>query len=470
MHRRGFDRKILIGLLALGLILSAGLSPAQAGVSVQPAHRNPLTGPLRTTDNPRGSCGQCHTNKSGAVAFPKGLWRENDNELCYTCHRQENISGVYPGERIYQSSTHSIDPRVLWPGPFPRARLAVADAGKCLNCHAPHGKRDLYGLIPSLLVLREEGLCLACHDGNPSSQDIAREIRKPYAHAVRQNSGRHRADEGADPALYSNVGNNRHVECSDCHNAHALFGDPMPPLAPQASNRNAWVSRIRVINGGPGTAPQYDYLPALDTGMPVLEYEICFKCHSSWVQLPPGQPDLARLFNPNNASHHPVERQGNSPGIDPNAFAGGMNAFSTIFCSDCHGSEDGALRGPHGSQFPNLLRRPYEANSTNRIVDRDELCFACHNFDTYANPGAFPLAQQASRFNPPASPGGHTFHITQQNVPCFACHDSHGSPRFGALIVTGRSPGLLSFSMNVGGGSCMPTCHGSRPYSINYPR
>ena len=462
-------KNFLLPFLVL-VMMGFGGSWAEAGRFGETRHGNPASGVQRIPDSPRGSCGQCHVEGSGGSKFVKSLWRENDNELCYACHRQENFSGVYPGERIYQSSTHSIDPRALWPGPFPRARMAVADAGKCLNCHDPHGEKDRYGLIPSLLVAREENLCLSCHDGDPSSRDIAREIRKPYAHAVRQNFGRHRADEGADPALYSYVGNNRHVECSDCHNGHALFGDPMPPLAPQASNRNAWVSRLRVINGGPGTVPQYDYLPAVDTSTPVLEYEICFKCHSSWTQQPPGQPDLARLFNPNNASHHPVERQGNNPGIDPNAFVNGLNAFSTIFCSDCHGSEDAELRGPHGSQFPNILRRPYEANSGSRIVGRDELCFACHNFETYADPGAFALSQQASRFNPPASPGGHTFHVTQQNVPCFACHDSHGSPQFGALIVTGRTPGLLTFSMNVGGGSCMPTCHGSRPYSINYPR
>jgi predicted CXXCH cytochrome family protein len=451
-------------------MILACIDPAFGGGYTETAHGNPISGVQRIRENPKGSCGQCHTEKSGQLKFPKGLWRENDNELCYTCHRQENPSGIFPGERIYQSSTHSIDQGVLWPGPFPRPRLSLEDAGKCLNCHSPHGKLDRYGLIPSLLVAREENLCLSCHDGDPSSRNIAREITKPYAHAVRLNFGRHRADENGDPALYAYVGNNRHVECSDCHNAHALFGDPMPPLPPQASNRNAWVSRVRVINGGPGTIPQYDYLPAVDTSTPVLEYQICFKCHSSWTQQPPGQPDLARRLNPNNASHHPVESQGNNPGIDPNAFSAGMNAFSTILCSDCHGSEDETLRGPHGSQFPNILRQSYEADSGSRIVNRDELCFACHNFDVYANPGASPLDQQASRFNPPASAQGHAFHVGQQNVPCFACHDSHGSPQFGALIVTGRSPGLLSFNMNTNGGSCLATCHGSRSYSINYSR
>jgi predicted CXXCH cytochrome family protein len=404
------------------------------------------------------------------MKFAHGLWRANDNELCYSCHREENPSGIFPGQRVYQASTHEIDPRFIWPGPIPPPRQGLDESGKCLNCHAPHGKQDRDGLIPSLLLAREETLCLSCHDGDPAVRNIAADLRKPFSHVVMQYSGRHGADENGDPDRYSYVGNNRHVECSDCHNGHALRGDGAPPLAPVASNRNARVGRLRVINSGPGTVPTYEYLPAADTGSPTREYEICFKCHSSWTQQPPGQPDMARLFNPNNASYHPVEDQGRNLTIDPNAFVGGLNAFSTIFCSDCHGSEDLELRGPHGSQHADILRRPYEANSGPRPVTREELCFLCHNFDTYADPLGASFAQQASRFNPPASPQGHAFHVGEQLVPCNACHDAHGSPQFGALIVTDRMPGLLQFNMGLNGGNCTSTCHASRNYSVNYPR
>jgi predicted CXXCH cytochrome family protein len=458
----------ILRIMAISITLASVASTVWAGVFNETTHGRSDIGVNRVSDAPRGSCGQCHVESSGPVKFPKGLWRENDNELCYTCHRNVNFSGVYPGLEVYETSNHNTDPRFAWPGPVPPPRWEPGAAGKCLNCHNPHGRKDRLGVIPSMLVAREEELCLTCHDGSPSVRDIAREIRKPYNHPAIYSLGKHRADEGGDPARYSYVGGNRHAECGDCHNAHATSGDPLPPIPPTASNRNARVGRVRAMNGGAGTIPQYEYRAAFDTSSPALEYEICFKCHSSWTQQPPGQQDMARLFNTNNASFHPVEGAGKNLFIRPEAFAGGRSAVSTIFCGDCHGSDDSNIRGPHGSQFANILRRSYEARSANRTVTRDELCFICHNFDTYLNPSA-PFTG-ASRFNAPASPSGHTFHVGQRNIPCYACHDSHGSPRFPALIVTGRSPGIVSFSVNASGGSCLPTCHGSRPYQINYPR
>lgn len=456
-------------LLAVGI--AAGTSPAWGGIYGETKHGNPAIGVSRIPALPKGSCGQCHLDGKAAAKFPKGLWRDNDNELCFTCHRTVNFSGIYPGLEVYETSNHKTDPRFVWPGPVPPPRWEAGAAGKCLNCHNPHGGKDRSGIIPSMLVAREEELCLACHDGSPSVKDIAREVRKPYNHPALFSLGKHRADENGDPAAYSYVGGNRHAECSDCHNAHAASGDPLPPIPPTASNRNARVGRVRVLNGGAGTIPLYDYRTAFDISSPVLEYEVCYKCHSSWTQQPPGQQDMARLLNTNNASYHPVEGQGKNLGIDSNAFVlGKVNAFSTIFCSDCHGSDDSNLRGPHGSQFDNILRRSYEARSMNRIVTRDELCFICHNFDTYVNPAGSSLG--ASRFNvvSPLSTSGHALHVGLRNTPCYACHDSHGSPQFPALIVTGRSPGIISFSVNetggnATGGTCLPTCHGSRPYT-----
>lgn len=454
-------------LLALFLAVS---TTALAGVFSQTKHGSPTIGVERIPGTPRGSCGQCHSQGSGRSNLEHGLWRENDNELCFTCHREGKLTGSFPGQRLSQISTHEIDPRFIWPGPVPPARQGLDEAGKCLSCHNPHGEQDRDGLIPSLLLAREEKLCLACHDGDPSARNIASDVRKPFSHRVRQSVGRHSTDEDGNPERYSYVGGARHVECSDCHNAHALYGDSAPLIAPNASNRNVWVGRVGVNNGGPGTVPSYEYLLAADTGSQVREYEICFKCHSSWTRQPPGQPDMARLFNPNNASYHPVEQQGRNLNIDSNAFVNGVSAFSTIYCSDCHGSEDPQLRGPHGSQYANILRRPYEANSASRFVARDELCFLCHNFDTYADSMGPAFSRQASRFNPPASPKGHAFHVGEKNTPCNACHNSHGSPQYGALITIDRRPGLIQFNMDMNGGNCTSTCHSPRNYSVNYPR
>ena len=465
---------IIFRIIFLFLILAGSMSYARAGVYSDTGHGNPLTGVLRDTNAPRGSCRQCHIEDSKSITYPKGLWQENDNGLCYACHFNEDITGVYPGQRIYEISGHKLDPRFVWPGPSPAARSEIGFEGKCLNCHDPHGEKDSNGLIPGMLITREENLCLACHDGGQSSKDIARELQKPYKHSVFRSSGKHSADENGNPDRYSYMNGNLHVECNDCHNSHSAFGDAGIKIAPQASNRNSRVSRIRVINGAAGSRPTYQSISPNDTSLPVLEYEICYKCHSSWTQQRPGEPDLARLFNTNNASYHPVEGVGKNFGINPNSFAVGMNSLSTIYCSDCHGSDDSDIRGPHGSQFPNLLRKDYESQSSPRITTSDELCFICHNFDAYANNSASDVVKAYSRWNEASiisgSAKGHTFHVGQQNYPCYACHDSHGSPQVGALIITGRNPGIFSFNMSSIGGSCTATCHGPRSYTVNYSR
>ncbi len=450
------------------------MTPAFAGIISETGHGRgrPLTGTskgaFREASSPGVSCKDCHVETSSALKYPKGLRRENNNELCYACHQNEALSGVFPRPDIYETSDHRTNPRFIWPGPFPPARGEINAAGKCLSCHAPHGAKDRRGVIPSLLIVREEDLCLVCHGRGTAVTDIAREVRKPYSHLSNRNSGKHRADEGGDPSNYSYAAGNRHAACSDCHNAHAVAGDPLPPVPPRASNLNARVGRVLVLNGVAGSIPTYEYRAASDTSTPVLEYEICFKCHSSWTMQPPGQQDMAKLFNGNNASFHPVETQGRDTGIDPMSFAGGRNSMSMVFCGDCHGSDDSGRRGPHGSRFPGILRKNYQTRSFSSLIMRDDLCFVCHNFDTYANQSG--MVQQASRFNPSLSPKGHTFHVGQRNVPCYACHDSHGSPYLPAMIVTGRMPGIISFSVNANGGTCLPTCHGLRSYQINYSR
>ena len=446
-------------------------APAAMGAGTYPgsAHGDAVRGVVREPALPRGSCAHCHVDGKTAGRTAKGLWRENDNELCFTCHRTEDVAGIFPGWEAYQRSAHANDPRAVWPGPFPPARREAQAAGKCLGCHDPHGKRDRLGAIPDLLAAREGELCLTCHDGDPSGLDVAREVRKPYAHAPGLGD-RHDAREGGDPARYAHVGGNRHVACGDCHNPHASAGGAAPPVAPLAPAALARVGRVRVVNGAAGFAPLYDYRPANDTSASVLEYEVCFKCHSSWTRQPPGQPDLALLLNPNNPSFHPVEQAGKNPGIDAGAFVGGRMATSTIRCGDCHGSDDSAVRGPHGSRFPNLLRRAYDSRSDARVMAPDELCFECHRFDVYASPVGDGPSQRASRWNPPAASSGHAFHVGQRSVPCFACHDSHGSTRFPALIAVGRFPGLQGFSTQGAGGSCAPSCHAQRTYAVNYPR
>jgi len=61
--------------------------------------------------------------------------------------------------------------------------------------------------------------------------------------------------------------------------------------------------------------------------------------------------------------------------------------------------------------------------------------------------------------------------VGRKQYPCSACHAVHGSPWQPSLIETGRNPGLGSYSQTATGGTCGPTCHGTKSYNkLNYSR
>jgi predicted CXXCH cytochrome family protein len=410
----------------------------------------------------------------GDVAYSHALLGPDENSLCDRCHDTPWAGGSYAGTMPYVGSSHGAGSETIWPGPEPPPRTESGAAGKCLNCHDPHGWADASGLVPELTIGREESLCLACHDGAPAPTDIRAELNKPYRHPVTTYTGRHAGPMESQPADFAAAPqNNRHSECTDCHNPHTASGDGAgTPAAPALSRANLGVSRLLVQNGGAGAAPAFTFAAGSDTlSEPRAEYQLCFKCHSSWTTQPTGQTDLALELNPANASYHPVEAAGRDPAIEAGAFVPGWSAASLTRCGDCHGSDFvGAAGGPHASSYRYILKQPYTASSQSRTMAPDEICFQCHVHDVYANPSASDALRANSRFNKPGADKGHAEHAGEENVPCYACHVTHGAADRGHLIITGRNPGIISYTETANGGTCLPTCHGSRSYTTNYAR
>ena len=462
-------------LLLVGSVVVLG----KGGVYTLTRHGDPGTGVVRTPDWPRGDCAQCHVAHDGASPNAFALFAPNTNALCYTsgCHNLSSANAIFQAPSTYDASSHAIRSAVVWPGAdsivdpaAPRARPS-GDWGKCVNCHDVHGYNlDGTGLIPGLVFSREERLCHVCHDGSPAGKNVKADFVKTYRHPV-ETSGRHAVNEGGTSSAYgASPTSNRHSECADCHNSHVAGADGTPPPAPNASNRIRGVNRIAVINGAAGSAPTYIYRAPGDVSAPIAEYQICFKCHSSWTTQPAGQTDLAVRFNGNNPSYHPVEAVGKNINVNAGAFVGGWTGGAQMFCTDCHTSDNTGVRGPHGSQWRYILKKSATASGAQRTMASTELCFDCHRYDTYANDSASTTLKGYSRFNPPGFSRGHTYHVGNRRYPCYACHDSHGSSSKPYLMVTGRSPGLNNYTESQNGGTCSPTCHGSETYRINYPR
>ena len=108
------------------------------------------------------------------------------------------------------------------------------------------------------------------------------------------------------------------TECADCHQPH--ISDATPARGDDgrldASGPIKGASGVSVVNGAANSAPTYTW-----NRTTALEYELCFKCHSGYTDLPAQDPahpsrwalDKGIELNPANVSYHPVEAAGNEP-------------------------------------------------------------------------------------------------------------------------------------------------------------
>jgi predicted CXXCH cytochrome family protein len=438
-------RSVLVAA-ALWLVAS-GTADARGGAYRATAHGNPATGVQRRPGVPRGACAQCHyaggTRGREGRFGSAGLFAPNDNGVCFTCHRGTDARSRFPNASTYTQSSHGSSPQLIWPGPTPRARSG-SDAGRCVNCHDPHGAKDATGVIPAMLAIRGDALCLRCHDGSQASANIAADLSKPYRHGERRG-----------------VPGDAEAGCSACHDPHRASPPSGNRPAPAASPRLAGARRVRISNGPAGSAPFIEEA-AQDAGPFAAEYELCLRCHSAYGGRS-GRGDLALLLNPENRSFHPVEAQGRNLDVPAEAFTRGWRADRLVRCSDCHSSDDPGRPGTHGSRYEHLLKKPYAATTARVGTTEGDLCFDCHAYATYARAGA---ANVHTRF------AGHASH-TAKGIGCFVCHETHGSAAQPALVAL-RPEGLQAYSQNAAGGTCTTSCHTttsfSATYTVQYPR
>ncbi|HET8797220.1 MAG TPA: cytochrome c3 family protein [Thermoanaerobaculia bacterium] len=449
-------------LAAIAALCCTVTVTAKDGAFRSTRHGDPVKGPQRKLDHPAGSCVQCHDGHSrhnDRYNAPPSLGADS-SELCLDCHTLAPLDGgSFPGVAAWTAGAHARE-RMERPND-----PAVQSRNACVACHDPHGVRDARGVIPALLAQRERDLCLGCHDGVRGA-DIRNELQKTYWHG--QNArGEHDPVESRSRDPIDTAPLNRHVTCSDCHNAHVARADRGGKYDGEASDRLTGVARVQVVHGAAGAQPSYRWIAPNDPA-PAWEFEICFKCHSSAVRQLPQSEDLARTTNPANPSFHPIQARGRNRNIDANAFAGGMSAESRIRCSDCHSGDSSRVRGPHGSSHEHLLRRRYASDGSLPMA-RTDLCFDCHAWAVYADAASDVSLLAASRFNAPSG-AGHAFHTGAQRIHCSACHEPHGSMRQPALIAVRQRPGITSYIQTQSGGTCTPTCHVTRSYKVSYPR
>jgi predicted CXXCH cytochrome family protein len=371
---------------------------------------------------------------------------------------------------------------------------------QCAACHRGHTAKGA--------ALRsntgEEQVCFACHnaDVQPVFTAKANTLTRFFSHGVATYTNIHFSTEDAGGYF---GGSKRHVECEDCHAPHSTSrtdpsGSVSAPSVQQPMYNSSGVDPNWTVAGAPNS-----YTLLTNAGR---EYQVCFKCHSSYTTLPTYNPDgyqagvgyianglfklgnnagaqvadsrdLAKEFNSYQVSFHPVAALGRNRNIPAGSFVTGWSQDSMTYCSDCHQNANAAANaaGPHGSSLLHLLDGS-AAGSAEYITKTDparscapggcasihntgELCFKCHQYNTYSTNAN---ASTTTNFRN----GTENLHAFHAFGSCYTCHDTHGSEQdhlinFDTSVVTvnagATSQNAWQFDSATGTGTCFLSCH-----------
>lgn len=397
---------------------AAGSHPTGIAIPVGAFYRIPAALPLEKGTG-KVRCLTCHDVHNSASSDGSMLRISNRLELCTQCHLLADTNG---SAHLTQASG------VLWPGPqygnttYP-AETDLSQRGMCNNCHQPHGwPTNLTAMVDftNLLIASEESLCFTCHDGSPAASTNS--VMNDFTNSAKV--VRHPVSD-SDPIRLLNPGFS--VECTDCHNSHKARIGRSVYSATATATRNQVMGPLV---GVPGVVFNYSSLtnfmvPSAGnfslTNNATYEYQICFKCHSSYhwgTNTPPRgisangvtnpvETDLAQEFSPMNRSGHPIVT-----GLDNytnSAVVGGKRGLlaaalkapwntnvgqQTMLCTDCHNTDGTAAQGPHGSAVRYMLRGSNANNWPGGTSFSSSWCANCHNetmtfgHETHENAGA----------------------------------------------------------------------------------
>jgi len=418
--------------------------------------RDPLTGDDVQLETGTGfvQCVSCHDphREDADPTTRKFLVKSNARSaVCTSCH-QKSASGW-----AWSASPHSTSTKAYTSANTGGAAGLGAHTGyttvaenACASCHRAHAAPQAQRLLKAV---NQRELCFQCHGTSPvAAKNLATVFAKTRTHPLETSTStvlHDYVEVNSSPTNFS--GARRHVVCSDCHNPHGAANAGSPGTGLHAVRTNT-ITSASVLAGASGVEPatwpaalarsgSFPMTSPAQTGYSVSpsaarEYQICFKCHTSYAYgtSPPASPsggsqtDAASEFNPGNLSYHPVIGAPHLRVPATNMLAPWDQTTSTtrMYCSDCHGNNEATSatvpQGPHGSANPYVLRYSNATWSTTAptLNTGAGFCFNCHSTATIKST------------NSVHSKGGH------QGFPCQYCHSAtpHGSFRPSLIALT----------------------------------
>ena len=450
-----------------------------------------VTGSIPTV----GDCIKCHymgDHKDGQVKLldpDQGflnvytydpLNKSSVENFCLNCHDANGSMG--DTSPFSDGVTVPIVNAAMWAASSHKT-AGTANANTCLACHDNgHGSEKSTLIGPynyagpgtgTDLMNEEEGFCLGCH-GAAGVATV--KVHLAFSSYTNTTTNFYKHDPAATYRKHINgetlgasfTGTNRHVECVDCHNPHgAIAGTATAPaLLPTMTGATGVEPIYGVTNTSPGTPTGFTWQSSV-----TQEYQVCYKCHSSYTTLPtylpagwaaaivanglgkltfvsvgqvPDSRDMAQEYNPNNNSYHPVMAVGKNTPINAATFVAPWAANSRMYCSDCHDNPNRATagqgRGPHGSNLLHILDGTTNFKTTESSAATTEVCSKCHQSGLYIGNT---VAATNTRFYNPGNL--HNYHVGNQACSCYMCHDSHGS----------EQDHLFNFNYSIAGHSYM---------------
>ncbi|ADG81890.1 cytochrome C family protein [Thermincola potens JR] len=417
----------------------------------------------------KGVCLNCHNSHGRTTdgstdpnkVIPKMLVMNDgpNSEICNKCHEYPAIKAKtvgYPGFSVFSQGVHKA--KAQWPGGtyYPEGNYSDVK-GKCINCHDPHGTAviDAWGNVTNIVgnvFDWEEKVCYTCHDGQahpeygiPAIANLKFWEDKGIGHLPGGTFLVHSFDEDIRTA-------ERHVECLDCHNVHAVQDmNASEPLTTRLSKAFKGVSGVKVIawpsvntpdpnsstwKNNPYAIDGYTYQFVDDVTTEVYaelrEYMVCFKCHSSYSGATSGGKRIHAYLNPNNVTTHGFSFTKKTSFVNAKINSNAQYLFPSdptkpgyafhpsnpnrrfnITCSDCHGNgqlTDPATgqtlpRGPHGSNADYILR------ADPRSAD---FCNLCHPAGQYG--GSAGAASDSTNYTNASSAHKRSSHYAEPST------------------------------------------------------
>lgn len=535
-----------------------------------PGHR-PLL-PLEAT-GPGGAgqiqCGTCHdphvrdlsggqnikflrANRFQEAQPTGGAFSETGDNMCIACHDKAGMSWAFSAHANPQVASQMYNADAAAVRDFP-ADIPVWQAA-CLNCHDAHtvqGARwlvregtDGIGSPKSGGNSALEETCYQCHSNagqsiiNPTATvpDIKADFHLPRHMPITssdQPAGREVHDIGTgnfdaptqrgkdlieSPALLGNGNpNNRHAECSDCHNPHRvvkfrqftgnggiLSGPPdaagthlhaaghiniasgvlrgswgVEPAGYPSTAFGARPITYTVKRGDPGSSADTSVAAAHLT----REYQVCLKCHSDYGfgtvapmlgntgGTPSGTNGMNTFTNQAMEFQAPLTHMGEVTGIN----SGAGSSFEINNHRSWHPVMDATGRSAvsrNMSSTTDLFMSPWDGAN---IGTQTMYCVDCHGSDTGVGGDAVPIGGEDG--NPWGAHGSTNDFILKgpwtattgqtANGICFKCH-SHTNYATGLNAATGVNTGNPLFKSGFGGASTAVTTS-TTPTAIGRP-